>query len=504
MRESLAQQAVTEDVYLQRRVKAMVELDPPYFLAKAQNLIEQFGRKGGDNYSIETESLVLGVLILNHVYDPSAIKYQAELIRYECLSEDRENWDVMFGPLDSGVRHECLFGDLVKLMGCDQLTTLGRRRVIRYLGRTCKPEAVNILMNFANRLLRRRRKDELALLICLMALCELGDLSAIDLARRLEKIPYFLYGFGSEVSAALTQINSIGVVELFESWVESSLELDESWIGRVVDHLAIWSYRPLVPRLQRIVDDDGIPWLLYDLWRLVIAHCGVSGTDQLRLRMNAIRSKECLKERDWHILSIFAAVCNRSRCPLLVEIFDLASRVPREFYREYLGIWISALRLALQRSSEQVASAWLIGCGLPWLKLELLRRGKRCNQLLWNQMETWPDAPDFVLDCLVEMLSEVGNRIHPKDLEMLLNAVGRKPGLLPLALVKKYFRSSELILRKAAARILRVVDPGFLLEANDDVANWALKEATDCDGILFFNSRLYDPSLPGYVEYVKD
>lgn len=494
------------DPLLVARVRAVVELDPAYFLDWVRRTIDDstlFREQRGKASEEARLDVLLAVLFLNCIYHPDALAYQGELILREAATgKARSAWPPL-GPCLSTGRNESLCGVLEGL-GLAKLSGFQQRRVLSYLKCTRSKRAIACILRIADAADPTTREGIGLQFHCLAALCGLQDPGAVGLARSMWKQPFFRENMLEDACQVLIEVKTPEAAELLKDWlVSGALDPTKLPYQHLLETLKEWRELPVPESVYAMLDDPKTPLhVQISLWELVLARDGVLGVTRLHKKMRDLGGKQRLAELDWHRLGGLAQALLRSRIPRFEVIEWLAGRVPRKFTLEYERLWGVVIELRVIDSQSLDSERWLISTGIPLVKRELLERAARGEALPWTWLGCWLGASVTVLIALREVLLELWKSLEPDVAAELFHHFHDHPRLVPLPVARALFASESEELRRVGMELLLELDPGLLMSQRkaSDVEE-LLRETSANSGVLFFQDRLYNPRVPGFVEY---
>jgi hypothetical protein len=496
------------DASLVARVRAMVELDPQFYLAFAKGVLDRATAVPPNRKSLPEKArfeILWALLVLNCICHPDALDYHRALLRREMSWKRLPLGFPLLGPRLATGRNESLCAEMERL-DVGSLSPEHQERVLRYLSCTRSPRAIPFIQQIADSASSKGERESELRYKCLEAYCDLQDRAAIPLAASLSREDGFREVMMAEVSVLLSKIRNPEVPVLLEEWLGSDYSKwdDHSYII-LIEALRHWDSRPLPKGVYEALLSPGSSFdLRRFLWNMVLVREGVLGLGKLKewvfqqLRRPELNESDCDE-----LVALLGLICQEQIMDFeFVE--SVADRIPVRFASHRAVALASLVSLHLLQCNLPESESWVLRIGVPLFQKELQRcvlSGARPCEI-W--LKCWEDAPPSVLSALREVVLKFWKRMDPKDAASVFAAFVSKPDLIPIGVAQSLLESEATELLRVGVELLLKLDPGLLMRRRDDERiETQLRDASVKGGILFFEDRLYSPLIPGFVEYSK-
>lgn len=496
------------DASLVSRVRAMVELDPQFYLGFAKGVLDRATTLPSARKSLPDKArfeILWALLVLNCICHPDALDYHRELLRREVSWKRLPPGLPLLGPRLATGRNESLCTEMERL-DVGSLSPEHQERILRYLSCTRSSRAIPFIQQIADSASSGSERDSDLRYKCLEAFCELQDPAAIPLAAALSREDGFREVMMAEVCVLLSKVRHPKVPVMLEEWLGSDYSKwdDHSYII-LIEALRHWDSRPLPKGVYEALWSPGNSFdLRRFLWNMVLVREGALGLGKLKewvfeqLRRPELNESDCDE-----LVALLGLIC-QERVMDFEFVESVADRIPVRFASHRAVALASLVSLHLLQCNLQESESWVLRIGVPLFQKELQRCGLSGARPCEIWLKCWETAPPSVLSALREVVLKFWQRMDPKDAASVFAAFVSKPELIPIGVAQSLLEAESTELLRVGVELLLKLDPGLLMRRRDDTRiETQLRDASVKGGILFFEDRLYSPHIPGFVEYSK-
>lgn len=501
-------------------LRAMVDLDPDYFLQIAKQDLEPWReyyqghsqRNSTDHFPGE-EVVARSVTILEQICHPAGLEYQRKLMEAEAVTAPTTNLGPPLGPQRASGRNDVFLKDVLGWLKTAP-TYKQRERLVGYLSCAGTPRAAEAIHRVAERDRNPRRGidtkganclDRLHFQAhCLLALARLHSPHAVEFARNLVNLP------GAEdldlvsLCRALSEMRLTAAVQVLEMLIEDeSANTDMVLLDTVLRGLRGWPERGVPRALDGILTTSEHPRTRGLAWQVLVQRGGTRGHERLRAHLVQLaESPDWERDMESEIDEI-AEVIGSEGLDLRDEITLVLARAERE-ERVVVArlLWACLTRLNGLNAMAPGCRSWFRDSCLPAFA-KGLRRPPRTGDA---SLQQWTRA--LLRDCPGEVVAEAMSSIVSEWSRLpfwlravVLTLLRDTPQWAPSAILEDSLRR-EPTLRKLSLQVLASTDPGRLvaLHEKDIVANRALARLA-ARGFLFFADGFYTPQRPDFQPY---
>jgi hypothetical protein len=497
------------DASLVSRVRLLVELDPQYFLEWARTVIDDTTISSPGQTplpeTVRTE-ILWALLVLNCISHPQALDYQRELIRREAAWKRIRKGMPPLGPCLRTGRNESLCGELQRL-DLGGLSQTQQHRILRYLVCTQSNRAGQCVQRIAASAKEETAQALNLQLHCLEALCQIQDFGAVTLAKTLLQLPKVRASRLPSVWHLFSMVRSKAMALSLQSWFESEgFHQDPTLIICILKPLKEWKDLKLPSWVDDLLEKPELPLVCQTaLWELVVAREGSEGIERLEKRMSDMISRPSLREADCDWLLEHVRLLVQERIPRFQLVQIIADRFPARFVAQRTGLLSALIKLRVMDCHSLDSEQWLLQVGVPMFRTELLESLQSGNASFESWKGCWSGATPLILAALRDVVLESWEKMEPEAAVELFHEFLDYPALIPVGTARRLLDSESEELRQVGMELLLELDPGLLIRrcGNEKVSRF-LRNTSINSGVLFFQDRLYNPGLPGYVEYSKE